>query len=49
MQGIKNIKTEQSQVSGIETGFKKLKGNKVEILKELRNEFDAIRNIPINN
>lgn len=29
MPGIKNIKTEQSQVSGIETGFKKLKGNQV--------------------
>ena len=33
----KQIKTQYSQISHVESGFKKLKGNQVEILKELRN------------
>ena len=32
----KNYNTEYSQVSAIETGFKKLKSNQIEILKELK-------------
>jgi hypothetical protein len=33
---MKNIKSEQSQMSNMDAGFKKLKGNQVEILNELR-------------
>ena len=36
--------TEYSQVSAIETGFKKLKTNQIEILKELKKEYEVLKN-----
>jgi hypothetical protein len=30
----------------VDSGFKKLKGNQMEILNELRSEFDKIRSMP---
>lgn len=48
MAGIKPIKTEQSQISGIDTGFRKLKANQGDILKHLREQFEQIKNIPTN-
>lgn len=36
MPDIKPIKTEQSQVSGIDSGFKKIKATQGDLLKQLR-------------
>ena len=36
--------TEYSQVSAIETGFKKLKTNQIEILKELKKQYEVLKN-----
>lgn len=41
--------TEYSQVSAIETGFKKLKSNQIEILKELKREYEVLKNSSIES
>lgn len=41
--------SEYSQVSAIETGFKKLKTNQIEILRELKKEYEVLRNSSLDS
>lgn len=39
--------TQESQVHEIDTGFKKLKNNQIEKLKELKQEYEVLRNLNV--
>lgn len=41
--------TEISQTSNIGDGFKKMKYNQMETLKELRQEYEILRNLPLQD
>jgi hypothetical protein len=43
-----SVNVDYSQVAAVETGFKKLKSNQIEILKELRREYEVLRNTQLD-
>jgi division protein CdvB (Snf7/Vps24/ESCRT-III family) len=45
----KRYMTEISQITNIGDGFKKMKFNQMETLKELKQEYEILRNLPLQD